>query len=108
MIVAGICPHHGYWSGEICPKCETDRQEVFFTSKDKKWEFIDHNLTGKPIQITSRGQWNKLLKEHKKHDDVSVKDMGIIKKNYDNNLHDKQKRELRKTVEEVYSEVKRR
>lgn len=35
------------------------------------YDFIDYNTTGKPVQINSKRQWNRHLKEHGLHDDVS-------------------------------------
>jgi hypothetical protein len=77
MIIAGICHKtgHGYWKGEECPKCKGGvkgefKKEVFYTSKDKLWEFVDIMSTGKPVEIRTKGQWKRHLKAHGLHDDV--------------------------------------
>jgi len=41
------------------------------TNKDLAYNFIDTNTTGRPIQITSKGQWKKHLKKLGLTDDFS-------------------------------------
>lgn len=62
-------------------------------SEDKLWEFTDINSTGKPIEIRSKGQWQKHLKRHGLHDDIpqrpiTEKDFKLNKENE----YDKQKK----------------
>jgi hypothetical protein len=39
-------------------------QSRFFTEKDKRWEFTTDMFNGKPINIQSKRQFNRLLKQN--------------------------------------------
>ena len=70
MRIAGICQKHGYWKGSQCLKCIAEKSDVFYTSKDKLWEFIDFHSTGKPVEVRTKGQWKRHLKQNRLHDDL--------------------------------------
>ena len=61
------CSKCGCWE----PVCRCDR-EVFYTSKDKLWEFETSHL-GKRIQIRDKAQWKRYMKQYGLHDDVPKK-----------------------------------
>lgn len=72
MRISGICPKHGYYQGSECSKCFKQFESSFYTSKDKLWDFIDYKSTGKPVEIRSKGQWKRHLKQHGLTDDMST------------------------------------
>lgn len=45
----------------------------FFTDKDKAYEFMTDMFTGKPIRVSSKRQFKKLLKQHNMAD-ASIKE----------------------------------
>lgn len=86
-----ICPRCGdTWErfnriedrlNEKCSKCRRQaalRMSRFMVTKDKLFEFVDYNTTGKPVVINSKGQWKKHLKSLGMHDDV--KDLRVGEK----------------------------
>lgn len=107
-VISGICPSHGYHHGDICLKCEAgETVNTFHTHKDKLYEFTTYDF-GKPIEIRSKGQFERLLKENNKYQIIRPRDFEIEKKRRDNNQKEKHKREVRKTAEEVYRWAKTR
>lgn len=106
-IVSAICNRHGYHEGQFCPQCYADEiKDVPFASKDKLWDFVDYDITGKPIQITSKHQYEKVLKEHGKYQITSMKDVEIEKKRYENNMKEKHKKAIHESAVEAYRTVK--
>ena len=62
-VVSGICNKHGFHEGSHCFKCEAEiPAAVFYTSKDKLYDFIDVHSTGRPIRFTSKRVWESHLK----------------------------------------------
>ena len=72
MIVSLICHRHGYQQGSYCPKCAVDPifEAGFNTPKDKLYEFTDIHITGKPVEIRSKKQWQEHLQANHCHDDI--------------------------------------
>lgn len=62
------CLSCGYWK----PLCKCGENKHFYTSRDKLWEFNTRFLN-KEVEIRSKGQWKKYMKQHGLHDDVSKK-----------------------------------
>lgn len=81
---------------------------AYHTSKDKLWEFTDVHITGKPVEIRSKGQWKNHLKTHRKHDDVSMKSLEIINKNYQRDLKEKARKNINEGVVSAYKDMKER
>ena len=91
----------------ICPYCLGEGFEgravriisLPHTHKDRLYNFIDYNTTGRPVVINSKGQWKRHLKQHGLHDDISQSPMkrGDLKEgmNVDKN---RMKRELKDTI----------
>ena len=68
--VAGICNTHGFYTGEFCVECELNpKEDVFYTSKDKLWEFTVRDGE-KEIPIATKGQWKRYMKERGLNDDT--------------------------------------
>lgn len=82
-----------------------------YISKDKLWEFTDVNTTGKPVQINSKGQWQRHLKKLGLNDDVK---QGRSKEETYNSFMDKSRfkpvprEELKKTILNAYQETRRK
>lgn len=56
-----------------CPYCKGLASRLISlpnTSKDLAWHFTDIHTTGKPVEFTSKGQWQRHLKSHGLHDDI--------------------------------------
>lgn len=62
-IIAGICQKHGYYQGSDCLKCieemSNTSNEVFYTNKDKLYDFYS---TALDMKIESKTQWRNELK----------------------------------------------
>ena len=80
----------------------------YHTSKDKLWEFTDVHITGKPIEIRSKGQWKSTLKQHNKHDDMNMKSMEIINKSYQENKKETARRNINEGVVSAMKDLKAR
>ncbi|KKL11631.1 hypothetical protein LCGC14_2543850 [marine sediment metagenome] len=64
--VAGICPKHGNWKGERCSKCEQEDTAYLYKQShtgDQMYKFTTE-IGGKPVEINSKGQFNRLLKQN--------------------------------------------
>lgn len=106
-IISAICDKHGYHEGPDCPKCEKDGfGETFYTSKDQLWAFTDYDITGKPVEIRSKGQYDRLLKQHGKYQITSMKDIEVEKKRYDRNLKEKHKNNIHEAAVTAYRDIK--
>lgn len=56
-----------------CPNCGEVADKIISlpnTHKDLAYNFVDTNTTGKPVQITSKGQWKRHLKSLGLTDDI--------------------------------------
>ena len=84
---------------------------LFHTHKDKLYEFTDVNTTGKPIQFSSKGQWQRHLKRLGLHDDVKQhRSAEEIKNSFEkrNKFHPVPREELKKAILESYNKIRRR
>lgn len=62
----------------VCRECFTktkrwdysDDGRTFNTPKDGLFNFVDIDVTGRPVQITGKKHWQDHLKKHNCHDDV--------------------------------------
>ena len=108
MVVSAICNKHGYHKGGYCPKYDICGvgEETFYTSKDQLWTFTDYDITGKPIEIRSKGQYDRLMKQHGKYQITSVKDVEVEKKRYDRNLKEKHKERVHDAAVSAYKDIK--
>lgn len=105
-----ICKHE---NSEICLDCypsgtwgtcyfqrDKNKEENFnfHTPKDKLYEFVDIHSTGKPVEIRSKGQWQKHLKKHGLHDDVPQR--SITEKDFKSSVKEdvNSKREIYKSM----------
>lgn len=82
--IAGICQSHGFYTGEYCVECELNpKNEVFYTSKDKLWEFTALDGT-KQVPIGTKGQWKRFMKQRGLNDDVpKYKGLDAVKQDND-------------------------
>lgn len=51
----------------------------FNTTKDKLFDFVDNKNFRKPVEIRTKGQWNRELKKHGLTDDVDYKKPNDLK-----------------------------
>ena len=106
-VISAICNKHGYHKGSYCLKCELgEATDTFYTSKDGMWTFTDYDITGKPIEIRSKGQYDRLMKQHGKYQITSVKDVEVEKKRYDRNLKEKHKERVHDAAVSAYKDIK--
>jgi len=83
----------------------------FLTTKDRLYNFVDVNTTGKPIQFTSKRQWQKHLKKLGLNDDVKQSRSSSEVKN---SFAEKSKfrpvprEELKREILKSYDEIRRR
>lgn len=69
--------HYKYNGERICKDCwdgikpKITSTESFNVTKDKLYDFIDEKNFGKPIHITSKGQWKRELKKRGLTDDFT-------------------------------------
>jgi hypothetical protein len=63
MIVGYACPHHGYTQGDHCKECSKEKEAAFNTSKDRLWNYIDTVNFGRPVEISSKRQFDRMCKE---------------------------------------------
>lgn len=70
MIISMACPKHGYVKGDTCPKCNKEYKDnssplgSITVIGDEMKKVITSDITGEPVELTSKSQKRKLLKRH--------------------------------------------
>ncbi len=64
-----ICETCGWWDR----LCHCKELELFNTTKDKLYEFVDNKNFKTPVEVHGKGHWKKLLKQHGLIDDFDQK-----------------------------------
>ena len=79
----------------------------FHTTKDKLYDFIDYKNFGKPVEIRSKGQWNRELKKRGLTDDFTQSPAKHMKEVMDKKDKDNYKTMDKKWVaEQIHRELK--
>jgi hypothetical protein len=100
---------HKYNGDILCKECfllipgkGISLETSFYTDNDKRYEFVTEMFDGKPVQIRSKRQFKRLLKEHNMAD-ASIKEC-MQQADFRKKLNaEKEIRKRRKTAEEMFS-----
>ena len=102
------CKVCGWWE-KVC-KCQEEQFDIY-TTKDKLYEFVDINTTGKPLEFRTKGQWNKHLKKLGMHDDCkqSARGRDEIMRSVEERGRFKPtpREEMKKEILKVYDQIRR-
>ena len=105
------------YNGEIfCQECFSKKgknriaefqEGIFFTDKDKQYDFVTDMFDGKPVQITSKRQFKTLLKQHGLMD-ASIKEGSQHAKYRKRVIKEEHASERRKKATEIFIKMKER